>query len=783
MNGGRAATGGATRIQPWIVLLILQAVVASLALWPFISGQRYFAYLDIASDTYNNATAFSQDLARLFGREGWTGWTFQIGLGAPITFNFIDTIRLLTQVGGAEHVLDLRIWVYLLRIALGGAFFLLLARQFAARKEAALVAALCYSFCGYIVVNGVWDSEASAFVFFPLVLWSLVRFLRQGDQVSFPLAVGAALLSGVFFVTLAVSLFVAFLASLALAQEPRAMLRPWLTRLAPLAVLGFVIGAPIVLPLALQLLDSPRVAGGGAVLQRLQQALEPSDLKMLSLQVAALFHKDLLGSGNDYFGYMNYLEGPGFYAGLLWLVLIPQLWRGGAHDRRALVVGLAGCALYMLLPVFRLAGYGFAVPYFRVTTLWIPLALLLLGVRALDLALDRVDLRLLAAGLGASFLLLAAGSIPNWGLLWPPHLLQVIVALFAWAAVFAIAGKRRLPASRLASLVLMLALVESVAFAWPSYLAGRKTVNPAAQPFNDVTLPALRAIRGADPGIFRVEKTFASATQDDSAAQDYMGVRSYYYHGRSVVEFHQALGMVPNFGKFQPPNYTNWLEGPGDHIVLNSLLGVKYVISKSPLDWPGFEPAHQGPGWFAYRNAFALPLGFVQSRWMSRADWELPGETGPRRQALRELALLHAAVLDAPQVEAGARFDIRTLSSQPNIDLRTAYAERAQALQQSGLRIETFENDRITGTVSPREAGILVFSIPAYSGWSLRVDGQPVPLMRADAGLLAAPVSAGQHRIELEYAMPGLRSGLLLGIAGLLAVLALRLRERNSRRP
>lgn len=773
---------GSRRLRAWVVLLALQVLVALLTLWPFISGHRYFAYLDIASDTYNNATAYSQDLARLFGREGWTGWTFDIGLGAPITFNFIDTFRLLTQLGGAAHVLDLRIWVYLLRIALGGAFFLLLARQFVQRKEAALIAALCYSFCGYMVVNGVWDSEASAFVFFPLVLWSIVRLLRADDRISFPLALGATLLAGVFFVTVAVSLVIVFLACMALAREPRAMLNVWITRLVPLAILGFVIGAPIVLPLALQLLDSPRVTGTGDAMGRVLQAFQPNDLKLLSLEAAALFHKDLLGSGNAYLGYMNYLEGPGFYAGLLWLLLMPQLWRGDADDRRALLVGVAGCALYAVFPLFRLAAYGFAVPYFRVSTLWITLAVLLLGLRALDRTLARIDRPMLFTGLIASFVLLAAGCLPNWGLLWPPHLVQVALGLFIWTAVLAFAAWRQMPSFRLASLVLALALVEAVTFAWPSYLAGRMIVDPSSQPFNDVTVPALAAIRRADPGVFRVEKTYSSATQADSAAQDYMGVRSYYYHGRDVVEFHQAMGMVPNFGRSPPVNATNWLEGPGDRFILHSLLGVKYVISKVPIDWPGFELAQQGAGWYAYRNLFALPLGVVQTRQVPRDDLELPREAGERRKVLRELALFNAVVLDSPQSNL-PRFDMRAFGSQPQIDLRTAYAERAQALQRSGLRIETFSHKRITGTVFPEEPGMLVFSIPAYGGWSLRVDGERVPLMRADYGLLAAPVPAGQHRIELEYEMPGLWPGIALGCLGAVYALASLLARRRRASP
>ena len=74
----------------------------------------------------------------------------------------------------------------------------------------------------------------------------------------------------------------------------------------------------------------------------------------------------------------------------------------------------------------------------------------------------------------------------------------------------------------------------------------------------------------------------------------------------------------------------------------------------------------------------------------------------------------------------------------------------------------------LTGRIQPDRAGLLVFSIPAYKGWELRIDGRQVPIQVANFGFLAAPVEAGVHEIELRYALPGLMSGFLLGGFGLL---------------
>lgn len=784
----KATIGHSTAAKPWrewLLLVLLQALVTFLVFRPFIEGTRHFAYVDIGSDTYFQFSAFAMHLARMFGEQGWSGWSFGIGLGAPVPFMFGDALRLLTQLRGPEHVLELRIWVYLLKIALGGGFFFLAVRPMVRQGEAALIASLAYSFCGYIVVNGQWDGEANPFVFFPLIVWSIGRLQRKADVVSFPTAVGTTLLSGFFVGTLVVSLGVAFLTALALSDAPRQTLRLWVTRLLPLTGLGLALGAASALPMTLELLDSPRVSGPDSLLGRLGAAgIGLNSLPVLLDEIGGLFHKDLFNVGDVHSAYMNYLESPGFYVGLLPLLLLPQLWNGARADRRLLVVGLAGIALYFLLPVFRLAAFGFASPYFRSTCLWVSLGLLFMGARGLDLVLQRGAGRgALATGVGASAVLLAIVCFAPATQVWLPHVWKVTAFLVVWSALLALGSLAHLRPQRLVTPITVLMVAELVAFAWPSYFAGRYTTGPTAQPYRDVTLPALAAIRGADPSPFyRVEKMYGSAAQDDALAQGYHGVKSYYYHGQAVVAVHRNLDMMPAFVS-RPVNYTNWLTGPAERYAMHSVLGVKYVIAKEPLVWPGFERQASGSGWIVYRNELALPLGVVHTRQVTPTQLEELAKVGTEpHRVYRDLALVNAVVVDRALPEWGEVFDVVGAARRGVVDNVKLYAEPAKALQRTGLKIAEFREDRITGTIEPAERGILVFSIPAYAGWSLRVDGQPTATMVANFGMLAAPVVAGKHSVELTYTLPGLRGGLLLSAAAILGlVLLARRRDAPSR--
>jgi hypothetical protein len=68
--------------------------------------------------------------------------------------------------------------------------------------------------------------------------------------------------------------------------------------------------------------------------------------------------------------------------------------------------------------------------------------------------------------------------------------------------------------------------------------------------------------------------------------------------------------------------------------------------------------------------------------------------------------------------------------------------------------------------------GLLIFSEIAYPGWQAAVDGDRVPLVRADYVLRALCVPPGEHRVVLVYDPPLLKVGLALTGLALLLVAA-----------
>lgn len=769
-----------------ILLAACQLVACVLIFSEFLSGKFFFAYLDIGSDSYRQVFPGTWYLARAMLSEGFTGWAFQIGLGGPTTALMGDLASLLVQSTGPDLILQTRILVYLTKLGLGGFFFLFFIRHFVQRWEAAVISAIAYSFCGFIVINGQWDGEATAFVSYPLVLWAIAQHRQPESALSIPIVVALSLLFGTFFVSLGVCLVFSCLLCIACSDKPQSMAKDWIRKIFPLAALGYLLASPYLVPVVLQLMDSSRVSGGQSLVQSiLSKSVAVSDWQIIVAQVGGVFHKDLFGVGNAYRGYFNYLEGPGFYFGLTLLILIPQLWSGSQRDRRLLTVGVIAFVAYVLFPVFRFAAMGFAAPYFRVSTLWITILELMLAAKALDLVLSKgVNLRLLFIGVlvsGALLLFAVLAAPPET--IWFAHVWRVIGIMSLSILILLLSQQGWIAASRLPVLLMLLAVIEAVLIARPSFIQGRIMVDGNVQGYKDKTLAALAEIRKHDNGVFRIEKDFHSVSLADALAQDYMGIKSYSLHSRGMVDFHIGAGLLPTSSPVV--NYTNWLSNAGERFVLNSLLGVKYFIAVNPVLWPGFTEVPNDSGLRVYRNEFALPLGVVQTQQIARNTFQAALVEYPsRKESLIDAILFNAAVVDHAIPGAGGIIKVDELINSDMLSLEDLYFAPATHLQKTGLQIREFSSNRIVGEIHPTESGVLTFSIPFNDGWRLKVDGVETPMFRVNFGLLGATVMAGKHSVELDYAIPGLRFGILLGLLALLPLVGLTLMQfRRNQNP
>jgi len=173
---------------------------------------------------------------------------------------------------------------------------------------------------------------------------------------------------------------------------------------------------------------------------------------------------------------------------------------------------------------------------------------------------------------------------------------------------------------------------------------------------------------------------------------------------------------------------------------LYDFLNAKYVIGskKVELDWGKFVPVFDGdPKVNIYLNTKALPRAL----------------------------LIHKAVLASSQEEAFA------LIHKPGFDpARTVVVEGGEPLDATARGEETvdivaYSPNEVRLDVEAAGEGYLVLSEVYYPGWRAYVDGQRVPLLRANYAFRAVHLSPGHHVVHLAFEPTSWKVGLGISVA------------------
>lgn len=98
-----------------------------------------------------------------------------------------------------------------------------------------------------------------------------------------------------------------------------------------------------------------------------------------------------------------------------------------------------------------------------------------------------------------------------------------------------------------------------------------------------------------------------------------------------------------------------------------------------------------------------------------------------------------------------------------------ALAQFSEAMQErnSATELTRTSGDTLELTVNAAEDSVLFTTIPAEEGWTVLIDGKEAKWTTTmDGALLAVPVSAGEHKIVLDFFPAGMTLGLVLTALG-----------------
>jgi len=774
--------------HPALATFALLALLGVAVFWDFLLGPKLYLFEDVGGDALTLFYPRFVHVADYLRSEGLPGWSFSQGFGQDIRpFSLGDPFAWILYAAGAERVAHAMAAMELAKLVAAGCFFGAALRSVGFRSATAAAGAVLYAFSGLMVVGSGWIVFSTYGVQLALILWGFERFWMHGRPWVFPLAIAACAAFNPATLAPFAVIGTAW-ALLRMAESERRGLRRSLRSawaLLGLAVLGLLLSAWLSIGVLLNLAESPRGSSEAshADVFASKSVLDVIDREQLAAAAARMYSSDLLGTGDAYAGWYNYLEAPLFYCGLVTLVLFGLSFALPDRRQRRLRVGFALVALApVFFPFFRYAAWFFTGNYYRQFSLLVVLALLYPALRALDAILAGFRPRTwqVVASVGIPIALLAVVAWTVDGVD-PRRALRIGGLLAVYGIAVAAASRPRTRAPALTALAIVVC-VEAVAFGRTS-MADRPTLEKSELDlrvgYNDHSLEAVRHARSLHPGFHRINKNYGSAptpvrSRNDAKVQGYFGTTSYYsFNQIYTIRFLAELGFLDIASEPE----TRWTDGVNRAPGMSGLLSVRYSLLR---DHPNLRPnptlrkIAQFDDVGLYENLLFVPLGSTYDRVIPEpALHDL--DTAGRRLALQRAAAIDPS--ESPEAIAALRplTASEIVSELPQYDLAAARQDVSR-LTEDTVAWASIAHNLLRGRIDLERTKLVFLSIPFDRGWRAEVDGAAAKLIRTNIGFLGLLLPAGSHAITLRYEPRFGRAAAATSLLGL-ALYALGLRR------
>jgi len=672
----------------------------------------------------------------------------------------------------------------LLYYFLGGLFLFLLAREWGARSEAALLGAVAFVFAPNLVAVGSHGhgSQLVDSAYLPLMLWLAARWTKRGRLVDLgwlALAGGFQLLRGhvqiCFYTWLAIAIFTIIDVAWTLrdpAERGRHLARA--AGIGVAAVLAFGVSAFYSLPLrdyARWSIRGGSEGGGGGLQWATGWSLSLRELPTIAIPGWAGY------GGETYWGGMPFTDYPNAYLGLIPVLLaLPAFFAARAISIRVRVFALV-LAFFSLFIAFghNSPVYGFLYAHLPLFNKFrIPVMVLVLFQLAAALGLAWGWTAVLDTGSARSDVAKGAKAAPTpLTRFFPTTAALLVLALLAAAAASAfhdgyvklaisshagftpelaetafrgfvadlgkgaalgllaigaawLAAKGKMPATLASAAVLILLLIELLP------VSGRvmaPVIGDRAQRNQEIgrdDVVDFLAKQGPI-GSFRILPLAEPLTNRYAG----FGIASIDgYHAakpRLFQDFQDRSDLRFNLG---------WLR----------LLDVRFIVSPQPFqDLPPYLRQVFAGTQTVYENLLALPRATLIDRY--------------------RVVQPEKAILDSVANGTAESSQVTFLTSDPAMPMGK--------MGRAGVRMVSYRLDDVTLQTDTQGPAILRLADLWYPDWTATVDGRPVPILRADYLLRGVVVPAGRHEVKFTFRSPAMRQGLAISIVCALVALGM----------
>jgi uncharacterized membrane protein YfhO len=192
---------------------------------------------------------------------------------------------------------------------------------------------------------------------------------------------------------------------------------------------------------------------------------------------------------------------------------------------------------------------------------------------------------------------------------------------------------------------------------------------------------------------------------------------------------------------------------------------VKYNFTKnvnSQFLQFGFDSIHQVGDVKILKNKYFLPLGFTYNKYIPLSQYK---KLSPLQKQLVPLKSFIAEEPVSTLFRDFSQFNIQDTTKNYSWNELSADINARKA---DTLKIDSFSNNRIKGTIDLKETKLLFFSIPYDKGWSCMIDGKLSEPQLCNIGFMGVSLTPGKHVIELSFKPLFFAQSLIASLVGLL---------------
>lgn len=628
------------RNNPYFWIWILTSFLWGILNIRYILGEYACFYTDIGGDTFHINYPLYSLFSEVFQGKGFDSYFLNVGLGMDMSsyvYQYINPVNLLVVLL-PESMLP---WSVLLasyiKLVIIGIFGYKLFFQWIGNVWGSLVASLVWTFSSYVMLWGQHFGFCTSIMMFTVFLY-LVHLYTADRKKQYKgilvIWITFLLFTNYYFLYMSGIIGAFYICIFGIFEK-----KSWkkiigkLAGLLGMGVLGISIGGVCLIPTIQVFYNSTRVnaVGVGNI-----EILRPYNFKWILTFIARLFSNNTMGVGNQYTGQVNYYETAMLFTSSLLFLALPYLLLNRKTRKKTAFL----TCFSVLLLIFPVTGkiLTMNVSNQRWSFILCLMEALVCGIYVKmileELNRKKVWISLITgiAVTGAAYFLLLMGK-KAYGYKIRGIYILIFVTFLSGYGVLTLLKNKNLHVKKVFPVLLTGMICAEMLVA--NYPTINFRENPtrhqvASEYYNDGSEKIYEKLASEDPSLFRLAKSYVSASYNDSMCQGYPGLSVYLStNAKELIDLKERYG-----GKGYGNNSVAFDE---TNFLMQALLGMKYFLtipgcSVSPTlyDYMGAEANKE-----IYRFSQALPFGYFYDR-----EWNIE-EIAAMSEVERTYAALH----------------------------------------------------------------------------------------------------------------------------------------------